>query len=104
MDIKLLDTDALVDLGDDVLLVRGVVDGQLLEAHGWVSAFESCFDPSDYDEDGHHKDGAKRRARTDAEKHEYVLALLAIAAAPTKKALSMPRAWPTAPAPEPDAS
>lgn len=95
-----------LDAGDDVLVVRGTVEGVtakdekgeavpiLIEARGWLSATTNHYDTTDYEDipeptkddkhgraHGHHlKKGAKPREMTPAEKREYCEALLAAAA------------------------
>jgi hypothetical protein len=68
-------TDVL-NCGNDVLLVKAEVDGQVYEARGWVSAIENHYDDSAYDDDGNRAASAKRRAMTSAEVGDYALRLL----------------------------
>lgn len=87
-----------IDLGGDVLLVRGELeaDGETvpLEAKGWVSALENHYPPDAYDRDGALKlkdtaDGApgdpehEPRKMSKAERLEHCRGLLEAAAAAT---------------------
>ena len=69
------------DWGNDVLAVMGTVDGVAVEARGWMSAMTNHYQPTDYDEGGNLKDGAKPAVMTDAERLAYMQGLL-IAVAP----------------------
>jgi hypothetical protein len=68
--ITLLSAD---DIGNDVLLVRAIVDDDLdpTEARGWVSALTNHYDPDAYGEDGHRLADAKPRHLSDAEARAY---------------------------------
>ena len=59
------------ELGNDVLLVEGTVDGTPVRAQGWVSATTNHFDADAYGADGHRKAGAKARAMTRSERTQY---------------------------------
>lgn len=48
-DVKVLDA---VDIGGDVLLVLGTVDGREVAGFGWVSATRRAFAPEDYYPEG----------------------------------------------------
>ncbi len=97
MKVEIASTTAL----DDVLTVRGTVDGKQVTAQGWVSAMTNHYDPHAYGEDGHllheyEKDDYKKTPRvarikvssremTADEKRAYCERLL-VAAAPHLKA------------------
>lgn len=76
----------------DVLLVRGTVDGEPVEARGWLSATRNHVCESDFEEvkpgckhrcaGRHHKVGAKPREMTKAEARAYCERLLREAVAP----------------------
>lgn len=65
-----------LDFGDDVLLVRGTVEGVPVEARGWMSAMTNHFEADEYDGDGHLIDGAEPRQMTSAERKTYCETLL----------------------------
>ena len=65
------------DLGDDILLVRGEVDGVSVEARGWVSAINSHFAAAAYNADGSMKRGQAARKMTRPEQLAYAKRLLA---------------------------
>jgi hypothetical protein len=72
----------LLAVGDDVLLVRGERDDEILEARGWVSAIENHLPPEAYDADGNRLENKKGqpkvtpRRMTSAEKRAYAKRLL----------------------------
>lgn len=76
------------DLGNDVLMVQGIVDGvvdlkgnpALVCAYGWVSAMTNYFPPASYAGDGSRLAGATPRNMTAPEKLAYCRRLLAGAA------------------------
>lgn len=93
-------TEAL-DLGNDVLLVRGTIEGRLdaggkplvFEARGWLSAMSHHYDADDYEEldakaakkrkcaPGRNlKKGATPRSMTASERLAYMRGLLLVAA------------------------
>jgi hypothetical protein len=69
------------DVGDDVLRVTGQVDGEPVEARGWLSATTNHYPPTAYAADGHLKDGAKSQKMTEAQVRAYCRGLLLEAAA-----------------------
>jgi hypothetical protein len=83
-----------LDAGNDVLIVRGTVDGQPVEACGWLSAMTQHFDDHDYEdipeatEDDVHGKAHGRHRKADAvpremtadEKRAYCTRLLETAA------------------------
>lgn len=69
------------DCGDDVLRVTGQVDGQDVEASGWVSATTNHYAATDYDSDGNLKDGAEPQQMSVAQIRAYCRQLLLDAAA-----------------------
>lgn len=101
---KAVTIKAILDDGDDVLVVRGTVDGVTIdvpdpdhegetvkeplefEARGWLSALTNHYDASAYDADGNLKDDAKPRQMTTAERRAYCEGLLvaAVEAAPRR--------------------
>jgi hypothetical protein len=44
-----------LDAGNDVLVVKGIVDGEEVQARGWFSAMNNHYDEHAYGEDGHLK-------------------------------------------------
>jgi hypothetical protein len=68
------------DMGGDVLLVTGTVDGLDVQAQGWVSAFTNHFDEHHYshDEDGNltRAEDAQPREMTAEERLSYCERLL----------------------------
>jgi methylaspartate ammonia-lyase len=76
------------DAGDDVLLVRGKVDGQPVEARGWVSATTNHYRSSDYHPAGHSdpnvaghlREGAEPQPMTTRQVRDYCRRLLLEAA------------------------
>ena len=64
------------ELGNDVLLVEGAVDGVDVRAQGWVSATTNHFDADAYGADGHRKPDATPRKMTAKERREYCARLL----------------------------
>jgi hypothetical protein len=82
-DVKVLE---ILDVGNDVLRVVGIVDGVEVLAHGWVSATTNHFDEADYEDipepkqgqvhkgkvaGRHLKPGAQSRVMDDSEKRAY---------------------------------
>jgi hypothetical protein len=69
---------SVVDLGNDVLEVKGTIDPDPLEitTSGWVSATTNVFDPGDYDENGNLKWGSQPHAMTEEEKDTYYKTLI----------------------------
>ena len=70
----------VTDLGNDVIEVEGYDQarpGELLIAHGWVSAMNNHFDPDAYAPDGHLSQDASSRAMTMEEQRAYWRSLLA---------------------------
>jgi hypothetical protein len=55
------------DIGDDVLIVRGTIDGQPVETTGWVSALDSYIDPAAYGPDGHRHDDKSQLSGQDVQ-------------------------------------
>lgn len=64
------------DLGNDVLEVVGLVDGEEVTANGWVSAMTNYFPASCYGSDGHLKPDAVAQEMTDRQKTAYWKSLL----------------------------
>lgn len=73
MALELVD---VLDIGGDVLLVRGRRGEQEIEAQGWVSATTNHYPPEAYDE-GELRDEATPRAMSKEEVGVYALRLLA---------------------------
>jgi hypothetical protein len=73
---KIVVTEAF-DLGADVLLARGKINGDEIEARGWISAMENHYAPGDYDTIGLLKTTAKARKMNKAERIAYCEQLLA---------------------------
>lgn len=53
----------LFDAGNDVLLVRGEIDGAAAEAVGWVSATEQHYPDGAYDGEGNRLENKKGEAK-----------------------------------------
>lgn len=69
----------VLDVGDDVLLVKALDDdGNELEARGWVSATSNHYDPGSYDAAGNLLPDARPRAMTAEEVGSYALGLLGV--------------------------
>lgn len=76
------------DLGGDLLLVQGTVDGvvdssgnlAIVSAYGWMSAMSNYYPPAAYAGDGSRLAGATSRAMTAVEKLAYCRRLLSGAA------------------------
>lgn len=85
-----------LDCGEDVLLVRGHIDGLtvevpapteddpdateevsvVVEARGWISAMANHYPADAYDDEGNLADDAQPRAMTKAERRAYAERLL----------------------------
>lgn len=82
-----VDVDQVVSLpAEDALLVSGRIDGEPVEARGWISATVNHYDPGQYDANGNLLDGAKPRPMTDAEILGYCARVLAESASPATSA------------------
>lgn len=60
----------ILDAGDDVLIVRGTIDGKEVTAHGWLSATANHYSADAY-HNGHRKEGATPRKMSAKEKRAY---------------------------------
>lgn len=73
MDVKLT---KIQNIGNDILLVIGNINGEEVQAHGWVSAINNHYDDFHYLENGHRLNDALHREMTEEEKREYCKRLL----------------------------